>query len=105
TGVRYDSDSLVSERESVYGLMQREGYFDFLRQYVRFEVDTNARNNQAALKLIIENPADKPRHTVYHIDSSIITIKNSHEEMKGVPDRTQLAEKMTYIDYSHKFKA
>src|SRR5690606_1657962 len=39
-GMRYDSDSLVLERENFYNLSRRSGYFDFLRQYVRFEVDS-----------------------------------------------------------------
>jgi hypothetical protein len=33
--------------------MQREGYFDFIRQYVRFELDTNMNGNNDELKLII----------------------------------------------------
>lgn len=105
TGVRYDSDSLVSERENIYSLMQREGYFDFVRQYVRFEVDTNSKGNQADLNLIIENPENKNAHSVYYIDSSIVTIKKSDEGMTGTPKVTYLGQDMKYIDYTNKFKA
>lgn len=104
TGVPYDSDSLVSERENIYGLMQREGYFDFVRQYVRFEVDTNSLGDNVNLKLIIENPENKVKHSVFHIDSSTVTIRDSKDQAIGIPDTITLPGKMKFIDYSRKFK-
>lgn len=103
-GARYDTDSLVSERESIYGLMQREGYFEFLRQYVRFEVDTNMIGDELDLKLIIENPENKNKHFVFYIDSSIVTIQNSVGSAQGLPKKTSLDDKIEFIDYSNKFK-
>lgn len=104
-GSRYDTDSLVTERENIYGLMQREGYFEFLRQYVRFEVDTNFLGNKLELKLVIENPENKSKHVVFYIDSSIVTIQNSLEYTNRKPKETNLEENMKFIDYSHKFKS
>lgn len=101
--MRYDTDSLVSEHENIYNLMRREGYFDFIRPYVRFEVDTNSRNSIADLKLIIENPDDKIKHTVFHIDSSSVFIKNSDERISEDPLVSTLPKNMTFIDYSRKF--
>ena len=103
-GSRYDTDSLVSERESIYELMQREGYFDFLRQYVRFEVDTNFTGNELELKLVIENPENKNKHLVFYIDSSIVTIQNSAESTLTSAKSTSLGENVKFIDYTNKFK-
>jgi hypothetical protein len=105
TGVPYDADSLVLERENIYALMQREGYFDFIRQYVRFELDTNMNGNNADLKLIIENPEGKSKHNVFYIDSSQVTIKDSQEQTTATPEITNLGQGIEFIDYSHNFKA
>lgn len=103
-GEAYDTDSLVSERENIYSLMQREGYFDFIRQYVRFEVDTNSNGNNVNLKLIVENPEGKSKHNVFYIDSSFVTIMDSQDRTTNTPDTTILPENMKFIDYSHNFK-
>src|SRR5690606_27275212 len=72
-GVRYDADSLVGERERIYHGMRQRGYYDYLRQYMRVDVDTNLRSNQADLKLIVDNPVAEKAHTQYRIDSSFVT--------------------------------
>lgn len=104
-GEHYDADSLVSERENIYALMQREGYFDFLRQYVRFEIDTNLMNNQADVKLFIENPEGQSKHHIFYIDSSFITILNSEGLTERQADTSYLEKGMTYFDNSRNFKA
>src|SRR5690606_3587003 len=103
TNMRYDTDSLVAEHESIYNLMRREGYFEFIRPYIRFEVDTNSGKNIADLKLIVENPDNKTKHTVFHIDSSLIFIKKSNEQISDNPLITTLPKKMKFIDYTRKF--
>ncbi|HWV72274.1 MAG TPA: BamA/TamA family outer membrane protein, partial [Pseudosphingobacterium sp.] len=105
TGMRFDADTLVKERESIYNLMRRRGYYDYVRQYVRFEVDTNINKGQADLRLFIDNPEGKSAHTVFKIDSSFVTIKNSEE---GLGDssavKTILPGALVIQDYSDKFK-
>jgi outer membrane protein insertion porin family len=105
TGMRFDADTLVKERESIYNLMRRRGYYDYVRQYVRFEVDTNINKGQADLRLFIDNPEGKNAHTVFKIDSSFVTIKNSEE---GLGDssavKTVLPGALVIQDYSDKFK-
>ena len=103
-GMRYDSDSLVFERESIYNLARRSGYFDFLRQYVRFEVDSNLTGDLVDLKLIVDNPADKDEHTVFHVDSSSIVIKSSTGSTRQTPKVDTLASAMFFTDHSRKFK-
>ncbi len=102
--MRYDTDSLVSERENIYNLMRREGYYDFVRPYVRFRVDTLAHKNMADLTLIIENPENKEQHTVFHIDSSAVIIKNSEGEVTDTPVFTALPKGMGFVDYTRRFE-
>jgi len=105
SGMRFDADSLVKEREAIFDLMRRNGYYEYVRQYVRFEVDTNMNNSLADLKLFIDNPEGKKQHTVFKIDSSYITIKNSDGEIgERLPRRTTLPNKLEMIDYSHRFR-
>jgi len=79
-GMRYDEDSLVVEREQIYNLMRQTGYHDYLRQYMRVDVDTALQRNQADLKLIVDNPAGKTAHTQYFIDSSFIILRHDQPE-------------------------
>lgn len=76
TGARFDADSLAAVREEVYLLMRQHGYYDFLRQNMYVDVDTNAIRHLANLNLHIENPPGVSRHIKYEIDSSFVVIKD-----------------------------
>src|SRR5690606_21364601 len=96
---------LVYERENIYGLARRFGYFEFLRQYVRFEVDSNLEGNLVDLKLIVDNPENKVEHPVFYVDSSFIEVKRSDGTTSDNPRRDTLDRSMNFIDYTRKFKA
>lgn len=105
-GRRFDADSLSYEREQVYQMMKRNGYYDYLRQYVRFDVDTNLYSSQADLKLLLANPEDKPEHPIYTIADSYITIKNSDGRAHPLPaDSAVIDSQYHFADYSKKFEA
>ena len=104
-GDRFDSDSLVYEREQIYRLMKKNGYFDYVRQYVRFDVDSNLSDSKADLRLFIANPNGKSAHQVYTIDDSQVTIRNSDGKIEGLKaDTLKLDSQFRFVDYSHKFK-
>src|SRR5690606_12408506 len=103
-GMRYDSDSLVIVREHLYNLGRRIGYYDFVRQYIRFEVDSNKAGNFVDLKLIIDNPENKTEHTVYRIDSSFVEIATSADSTIADPAVDTLRRGMHYTDHSKKFR-
>lgn len=104
-GKALDIDSLATERERIHSLMQQHGYFDFLRQYVRFEVDTNGKKGHAAVAIIIDNPEGKTAHTKFKIDSSYVTIKKEGANALEVPEVTEVEGSVKVSDYSGKFKA
>lgn len=103
-GNRFDSDSLAFEREAIFTLMKQHGYFDYVRQYVRFDVDSNLYSSQADLRMFLANPNDKPSHQVYTIDNSLITIKNSDDMIDSlVKDTITIDSQFRFVDHSHKF--
>jgi len=105
TGVRYDEDSLVVEREHIYHLMRQTGYFDYLRQYMQVDVDTALQNNQADLKLIVDNPEGQTAHTQYVIDSSFVTIRHDLPELNlEHPKSSDLANDVYFEDYTGRFR-
>ncbi|MEE1943598.1 BamA/TamA family outer membrane protein [Pedobacter sp. KR3-3] len=79
-GMQYDEDSLVYEREQIYQVMRQNGYFDFVRPYVRYEPDSGLNASKVNVKLIIDNPIDSlyTKHRVYTIgETNIIIAPNS----------------------------
>ncbi len=103
TGGRYDMDSLAYDRDGIYQLMKRNGYFDFLRQYVTYDVDTSLHNSQVDIKMIVDNPPGKAAHPIYKINNTIVTISNSSGRDFGKTDTVKVDSQFMFVDYSHKF--
>lgn len=105
-GRRFDADSLTYEREQIFRMMKQNGYFDYLRQYVRFSVDSNTYSSQADLKLILASPTDKPRHQKYTIDDSYVTIRTSDGLLDSIAkDKITVDSQYHFVDHSKKFDA
>ncbi len=103
-GARFDADSIAAERDEIYMLMRRNGYFDFLRQYVTFNSDTTFNKGVADIKMIIDNPAGKSSHPIYKINNTLITISNSNGRTPGKADTLQVDSQFRFVDFSKKFK-
>jgi len=103
-GGRYDTDSLASDRDEIYLLMKRNGYYDFLRQYITFNSDTTYDNKVADVTMIIANPPNKTSHPIYHINNTVITISNTSGRNPGKTDTLQVDSQFRFVDYSHKFQ-
>ena len=105
-GKRFDSDSLAYEREQIYKLMKQHGYYDYVRQFVRFDVDSNLLNSEANLKLFLANPVNKSAHQTYTIDHSVLTISTSNGLNTGlIADTVSIDSQFHFVDYSKKFNA
>ncbi len=69
-GSNYDQIDLTDERERLNELMVNNGYYDFSRQYISFEVDSSSLdNNNVIIHTIIRNPADAEAHKIFSLDS------------------------------------
>jgi outer membrane protein insertion porin family len=105
-GMRYDDDSLGYERDHLYELMKQNGYYDFLRPYVKYEVDSALNSSQVNIKLIVTNPLNKVAHTQYTIGETNVIIAPTTE---GFPDSISLNPRLgrnnlRYTDLSKRFR-
>ncbi|MFC3198986.1 BamA/TamA family outer membrane protein [Parapedobacter deserti] len=105
SGMRYDADSLVAERESIYQLMRQHGYYDYFRQYMRVDVDSSLNSNQADLAIIVDNPEGQAAHTKYIIDSSFVVVKHDRAELNHpLPHKLKLPGSLYFEDHTGRFK-
>lgn len=105
-GNRFDTDSLAYEREQIYRLMKQNGYYDYVRQFVRFDVDSNDYNSTAKVIMHLASPADTLSHQVYTIDNSLVTIRNSNALTDSLQkDTVTVDSQFRFVDHSRKFKA
>ena len=104
-GMRYDTDSLVYEREAIYSEMRDNGYYDFLRQYVQFEVDTSIQGDYADITILVHNPEGQSAHTPFRIDTTRVVILNSSGNQTEHFKRDTLDRKMFYLDHSKRFRS
>ncbi len=100
----FDTDSLAAQREAIFQLMKRNGYYDFYRQYVNFTYDTAFNKSVAEVKMYITNPPGEKEHPVFTINNTTITISNSNGRTPGKVDTLQVDSQFRFVDYSHKFK-
>lgn len=107
SGKRYDADSLAYEREQIYVLMKQNGYYDFLRQYVRPTVDTNFNSSVADVSLAILNPQGKKYHQNYTLGNTYLRIQPSTGIIKEnmIRDSSVVDSQYRFYDYSRFFKA
>lgn len=55
----YDVDVLYTERERITNMLKNNGYYNFSREFIFFEIDTAIGNYRADIKLTIKNPVVK----------------------------------------------
>ena len=103
-GGRFDTDSLVYDRDEFYLVMKRHGYFDFYRQYINYNYDSTFNAGVVDVKMIITNPTDKPAHPTYTINNTLVTISNSNGRNVGKADTIQVDSQFRFVDYSKGFK-
>ncbi len=69
SGENYDQSKFSRERDRLDILLKNSGYFDFNKQYVRFEVDSTIGSNGVYVNTIITNPQGRDNHKVFVLDS------------------------------------
>jgi len=103
-GDPFDVDSLASDREEIFQLMKRNGYYDFYRQSINYNYDTAFNKSAVAVTRIVSNPPDDDKHELYNINNTLITIYNSNGKAIGKADSIKVDSQFTFVDYSHRFK-
>jgi outer membrane protein insertion porin family len=103
-GNRFDLDTLSADRDAFYLVMKRNGYFDFYRQYMTFNVDSAYDKSAVDVKMLLANPPGKSAHPVYHMNNTLITIADSHGRTVGKADTIQVDSQFRFVDFSHRFR-
>jgi hypothetical protein len=68
-GEQYSQDNFTKERERIDLLLKDNGYYDFSRQYVEFNIDTVSRDrHKVTVEIIINDPAKRDHHKKFYID-------------------------------------
>lgn len=105
-GMRYDADSLVNERENTYTIFKQNGYYEYLRQYMRFEIDSTLGTSRVDVTMYVDNPPEKDSHTVFYIDSSYVQVRDSDGGLGDSTFRSMPhANGILFSDYSKKVRA
>ncbi|RZL09343.1 MAG: hypothetical protein EOO89_21785, partial [Pedobacter sp.] len=105
-GMQFDEDSITYEVEQIYTVMKQNGYVDFLRPYISFDVDSALGNSKVNINLIIDDPKDKP-HTQYTIgETDILIAPNSDgfDETDTPKLNRNLIRGIRYTDLSKRFR-
>ncbi len=103
-GSRFDLDSLAYDRDELYNVMKRNGYYDFYRQYINYNYDSTFNKSVVDVEMIIDNPPGKEAHPIYKINNTTITITRSSGRITGNADTLRVDSQFTFIDYSGRFK-
>lgn len=100
---QYDYQKLIKERENLYQQAKNQGYFDYLRQYMRIGVDTNFYGNFAGLHLSVLKP-DTVDQQVYHINNVSLTIKQPDGASSSLVSTSDSALNIEFQDETGRFK-
>nr|WP_262918769.1 outer membrane protein assembly factor [Tunicatimonas sp. TK19036] len=93
----YDQDKLGSERERIENLLKNNGYYDFSRQYVEFEVDSTIGAREVRIYTVIREPAKRGYHKQFTLDSVIFT---TDADVRGYTGERQTS---TYNDITYRY--
>ncbi len=97
----YRQIDLTAERDRIYELMVNNGYFNFTKDLVLFEVDSVSLGlRQLLVRLLISNPPNEDNHKHYTIDSVIFVTDAGLNVRQS--DTTQYG-KVTYTFGRYKF--
>ncbi len=102
-GMRFDNDSLKNESQEIFYLLKKNGYYDYLQQYVRFETDTGLSGNQANLRMLLQNPPNRNSHPIYAINNTSIVIRDSNGRLTSSADSAVVDSQYFFKDFSLRF--
>ena len=87
-GMPFDLNELDAERSRINHLLRNQGYYQFNKEFVRFEADTTLMGHQVALSMVIDNyrtpqqPERRPHRQFYVGDISFSVDSSSHNLLR-----------------------
>ncbi len=99
TGNKYSTRAISAERERLNILLKSNGYYDFQRQFIQFEIDTTLGRKKADVTLVVNNPKEGA-HKQYII-KDIWLIMNKDQE--PLTDTTIINPNKKIVHYDENF--
>lgn len=65
----YSQNVLTTERDGINEFLKNNGYYNFSREYVSFDIDTAYGDHRVAVRTVIKNQISSDRHHQFTIDS------------------------------------
>jgi len=113
-GVPFDAELLAKERDRIELKLKNEGYFNFIKEYVVFKVDTFMKRNEAEVTMEIKDPAKNlgqskeaksSKHKVYTISKVIVRTDHALTGSQEEPVDTTMVDSIYFVDFkSDRFK-
>lgn len=101
-GARYDQANFTQERERIDLLMKDNGYYDFSRQYIEFDVDTTRGNHTVVVSILIKEPAKRGYHKQFKIDEVNFTT-DAGVSLTGVERKSKRYRDIDYQYYDDNY--
>ena len=68
----YDQEVLSEERDFIYDLAVNNGYYEFSKQYIGFQIDSvQLGKDTVIVREVIKNPIGKDQHKIFYLDSIV----------------------------------
>jgi outer membrane protein assembly factor BamA len=107
---RYNESQLAAERERITNHLRNNGYFDFTKQFVFFDVDSLIQDApfQSDIRIAIENPLSNAKnknrkHKRFLVDSvKVIIDGNVFGASQSSPERSKY-DSIKYIEYKQNY--
>ena len=101
-GEPFDMDMLKEERSIITDLLRNNGYYDFSKQYIYYEVDTAKRNYEVDVTVGIRSPknqtiSNSSKFKKYRIDSLFIMTK--YDPNKALKEGGKHYKKFDTLNY------
>ncbi len=104
---KYNESKLAAERERITAHLRNNGYFDFTKQFVFFDVDSLIKNTpfQSDITIAIENPLSttKKKHKRFVVDSvKMIIDGNVFGVVQNTPKNSKY-DSIKYVEYKQNY--
>lgn len=100
---QYDQANLIKERNNIETYLKNNGYFNFSKQYIHYQIDSTLGNHKVAINLAIKLPPDQLNHTFYSIDSVVFTTDASLQNISSTNRITDPYKGITYRYFEPKY--
>lgn len=103
SGKPYNVNDFGELREYLYDAMRNEGYYDYLRQYMRIAVDTTRNIQTADIEIQVSVP-DSTILKPYRINDVSVRINNYEGNNGNAEIVSDTASGMEFLDFSTQYK-